>query len=82
MTDFNPYQILPETTANRMSQALSLAIEMAKRYYPHLVNELEFTQNQYWKTSIRFIGSQNIPSSAEKCFHKESRNTTKEGDQK
>lgn len=82
MTDFNPYQILPETTANRMSQALSLAIEMAKIHYPHLVSELEFTQKLYWKDAQVFIGSQNIPGSAKKMFYKESHNTTGKGDQK
>ena len=81
MTDFNPYQILPETTANRMSQALSLAIEMARNHYPHLVNELEFTQNLYWKTAQGFIGSQNIPGSARKYFYKERRDTTGKGEE-
>lgn len=70
MTDFNPYQILPETTANRMAEALSLAIEMAKAHYPHLVSELEFTQKRYWETARGFTGSQNIPGSAEKIFTK------------
>ena len=82
MTDFNLYQILPETTANKMSEALSLAIEMAVQHYPHLVSQLEFTQNLYWKTAQRFTGSQNIPSVAKKAFYKESKDTKKKGDQK
>lgn len=68
VTDYNPYQILPETTANRMAEALALAVEMAKAHYPHLVSELEFTQDRYWKTAMGFTGSQNIPAGAKHIF--------------
>lgn len=70
VADFSPYQILPEVTAQRMAEDISLAIEMAKAHYPHLVDRLEFTQKRYWETAMGFIGSQNIPVSTKHLFVK------------
>ena len=67
-TDYNPYQIIPETTANRMSEDLNLAIEMAKKYAPHLVSRFEFTRQRYLDTTRGFVGSQNIPAEAKILF--------------
>ena len=71
MTDFNPFQVLPETTANLMASSLSLAIEMARAHYPHMVSELEFAQKRYRETALGFIGSHNMPSNAKHIFVKE-----------
>ena len=70
VTDYSPYQVLPETTANRLAEDLSLAIEMAKAHYPHLVDRLEFTQKRYWDTAMGFVGSQNIPAGTKLIFKK------------
>ena len=70
-TDYNPYQIIPETTANQMAAALNLAIEMAKKSFPHLVDRLEFTKKRYEDTARGFTGSQNIPAGARLIFRKD-----------
>ncbi len=66
--NFNPYQIIPETTAVKIAEALSLASEMAKKSYPHLADRINATIKTYEDTALSFIGGQNIPASAKKAF--------------
>ena len=60
-TDHNLYHIIPGTVQPRISEAISLAIEMAKEHYPHLVDGLEFTQKAYRDSLESFRGSHNKP---------------------
>ena len=67
-TNFNPYQIIPETTAVKIAEVLGIAHAMAKESYPHLANMIETTIKTYTDTALSFIGSENIPASAKKAF--------------
>ena len=67
-TNFNPYQIIPETTANKIVEALCIASAMAKESYPHLAGTIGAAIKTYKDTALSFIGGQNIPASAKKAF--------------
>lgn len=69
VTDFNPYQIIPEVVANRLAHELDTAILLAKKYAPHLVESMEFTRVRYRDTAMSFTGTQNIPSGTKKTFN-------------
>ncbi len=71
ITDYNPYQVIPETTANRMAEDLNLAIEMASKYCPHLVTRFAFTKQRYLDTARGFVGSEKIPGDAKLLFKKQ-----------
>lgn len=66
--DFNPYQIIPETTAVKISEVLGIALAMAKESYPHLEGMIDFTIKTYVNTAMSFIGSEKIPATAKKSF--------------
>ena len=66
--DFNPYQIIPETTALKIAEVLGLASAMAKESYPHLASMIDFTIKTYTDTALSFIGSEKIPATATKSF--------------
>jgi hypothetical protein len=49
-----PHRAYPEDVAARLSNALRLSIMMAEAHYPHLVNELKFTEKRVKETEILF----------------------------
>ena len=61
ITNNNLYHIIPADVQPRISEALNLAILMAKEHYPHLVESLEFTQKRYRESLEDFRGTQNKP---------------------
>jgi hypothetical protein len=67
-TNFNPYQIIPETTAFKIMEVLGIASAMAKESYPHLAGMVDGAIKTYTDTALSFIGSENIPASARKAF--------------
>jgi hypothetical protein len=67
-TNFNPYQIIPETTAFKIAEVLGIASAMAKESYPHLSGMIDATIKTYTDTALSFIGRENIPASAKKAF--------------
>ena len=42
MTDYNPYVVIDMEVADKAHEALSLALGMAKKSYPHLVETFKF----------------------------------------
>ena len=67
-TNFNPYQIIPETTAFKIAEVLGIASAMAKESYPHLAGMIDNTIKTYTDTALSFIGGENIPACAKKAF--------------
>lgn len=67
-TNFNPYQIIPESTASKIAEALGLASAMAKERYPHLAGTIDLAIKTYKDTALSFIGGENIPACAKKAF--------------
>lgn len=61
-TDFSPFYIMDSATEYKVHEALRLAIEMAKGSYPHLLEQLQSTEQRYTDHLESFIGRQNKPA--------------------
>lgn len=61
MTDYNPYYITDACTEEKVRGALQLALEMAKKSYPHLVDTIQFAYDRQTEKTEMFTGSQNKP---------------------
>lgn len=70
MTDYNPYVVIGMVAADKAHGALSLALEMAKKSYPHLVETFKFALDMYEENSLTFIGSQNLPKNLKPAYSK------------
>lgn len=62
MTDYSPFFIMDAHLECKVHGALLLAIEMAKKSYPHLEAELQTVEQAYTKRLESFIGRQNKPT--------------------
>ena len=71
-TDYNPYYIMDSHLASIVHHVLLLSIEMAKKNYPHLVDELQHTEDKYRSDLETFIGTQNKPN-VHKAYKEESK---------
>ena len=47
-----------------------MALEMAKKSYPHLVETFKFALDMYEENSLTFIGSQNLPKNLKPTYSK------------
>ena len=66
--DYTPYIIVEEPTFAKMLESLSVAREMAKKSYPHLVADYDRVITQARDRAESFTGTQNKPRTR-KAFH-------------
>lgn len=63
------YQIIPEDVAVRLVEAVNLALAMAERHAPHLLDEFDFTINRYKNTALSFRSEPTrLPSGCSPAF--------------